>query len=83
MSNASAMLCERQVSHLALAPRADRKPPRHRARRPMVLAMDACGFGNCSNETECEAGMSQRDLYRRVPGSTGNFSNQNFLDFTG
>lgn len=52
--NASAMLfAAAKVSHLALLPqgrmeRADRV-------QELVRAMDAEGFGNCSNEAECEA----------------------------
>ena len=52
--NASAMLfVSAKVSHLALLPQG--RPEAARRARAMVLAMDACGFGNCSNETECEA----------------------------
>ncbi len=52
--NASAMLfVSAKVSHLALLPQG--RPEAARRARAMVQAMDACGFGNCSNETECEA----------------------------
>ncbi len=52
--NASAMLfVSAKVSHLAALPQG--KPEAARRAMAMVRQMDACGFGNCSNETECEA----------------------------
>lgn len=52
--NASAMLfVGAKVSHLALLPKG--KPEAARRAIQMIKAMDAIGFGNCSNETECEA----------------------------
>ena len=52
--NASAMLfVGAKVSHLALLPQG--KPEAARRAIEMIKAMDAIGFGNCSNETECEA----------------------------
>ncbi|MBI9078075.1 MAG: succinate dehydrogenase/fumarate reductase iron-sulfur subunit [Desulfatibacillum sp.] len=52
--NASAMLfVGAKVSQLALLPQG--RPEAARRALSMVLAMDACGFGNCSNERECEA----------------------------
>ncbi len=52
--NASAMLfVSAKVSHLTLLPQG--KPEAARRAIGMVRAMDACGFGNCSNERECEA----------------------------
>ena len=52
--NASAMLfVAAKVSHLALLPQG--QPERHRRAKQMVLQMDKEGFGNCSNEYECEA----------------------------
>jgi succinate dehydrogenase / fumarate reductase iron-sulfur subunit len=52
--NASAMLfVSAKVSHLALLPQG---APEAAARvAAMVNMMDSCGFGNCSNERECEA----------------------------
>lgn len=52
--NASAMLfVSAKVSHLALLPQGQ---PENRQRvLSMVEAMDAAGFGNCTNEFECEA----------------------------
>jgi len=52
--NASAMLfTAAKVSHLALLPQG--KPERARRVTGMVRAMDAEGFGNCTNTYECEA----------------------------
>jgi succinate dehydrogenase / fumarate reductase iron-sulfur subunit len=52
--NASAMLfVSAKVSQLALLPQGD--PERKKRAEAMVLAMDDLGFGNCSNEYECEA----------------------------
>ena len=52
--NASAMLfVSAKISQLALLPQG--KPEAARRALGMVKAMDACGFGNCSNERECEA----------------------------
>ncbi len=51
--NASAMLfTSAKVSHLALLPQG--RPEAARRVLSMVRAMDACGFGNCSNHRECE-----------------------------
>jgi succinate dehydrogenase / fumarate reductase iron-sulfur subunit len=52
--NASAMLfVSAKVSHLALLPQG--KPERRRRVINMVERMDKEGFGNCTNEAECEA----------------------------
>jgi succinate dehydrogenase / fumarate reductase, iron-sulfur subunit len=52
--NASAMLfVGAKVSHLALLPQGH--PERDHRVINMVEAMDAEGFGNCTNEAECEA----------------------------
>jgi len=51
--NASAMLfVSAKVSQFALLPQG--KPEAARRALGMVRAMDACGFGNCSNHRECE-----------------------------
>jgi succinate dehydrogenase / fumarate reductase, iron-sulfur subunit len=51
--NASAMLfVSAKISQLALLPQG--KPEAARRALDMVRAMDACRFGNCSNERECE-----------------------------
>jgi succinate dehydrogenase / fumarate reductase iron-sulfur subunit len=52
--NASAMLfVSAKIAHLALLPQG--QPERKRRVVSMVDAMDAAGFGNCTNELECEA----------------------------
>jgi succinate dehydrogenase / fumarate reductase iron-sulfur subunit len=52
--NASAMLfVSAKISHLALLPQG--KPEAARRALSMLDRMDELGFGNCSNETECEA----------------------------
>jgi succinate dehydrogenase / fumarate reductase iron-sulfur subunit len=52
--NASAMLfVSAKVSHLALLPQG--QPERRRRVLAMVEKMDAEGFGDCTNEYECEA----------------------------
>jgi len=52
--NASAMLfTAAKVSHLALMPQG--QPERMTRVLGMVAAMDAAGFGNCTNHGECEA----------------------------
>ncbi len=52
--NASAMLFTGgKISHLALLPQG--KPEADQRALAMVLKMDELGFGNCTNERECEA----------------------------
>lgn len=52
--NASAMLfVGAKISHLALLPHG--KPEAAKRALSMLRKMDELGFGNCSNETECEA----------------------------
>ncbi len=52
--NASAMLfVAAKVSHLGLLPQGD--PEREERVLNMVAAMDAAGFGGCTNHRECEA----------------------------
>jgi succinate dehydrogenase / fumarate reductase, iron-sulfur subunit len=52
--NASAMLfVSAKVSQLALLPQG--KPEAANRALGMLRQMDVCGFGNCSNERECEA----------------------------
>jgi succinate dehydrogenase / fumarate reductase iron-sulfur subunit len=80
--NASAMLFTgAKIAQLALLPQG--QPERYRRARDMVAAMDAAGFGNCTNHAECEAacpkGISidviarmNRDFMRaRLLGSKG------------
>ncbi len=52
--NASAMLfASAKISHLALLPQG--RPEAAQRALNMIREMDALGFGNCSNERECEA----------------------------
>ena len=52
--NASAMLfTSAKISHLALLPQG--RPEAAKRALSMVREMDRQGFGNCTNETECEA----------------------------
>jgi succinate dehydrogenase / fumarate reductase, iron-sulfur subunit len=52
--NAAAMLfAGAKISHLALLPQG--RPEAARRALQMVKTMDALGFGNCTNEAECEA----------------------------
>jgi succinate dehydrogenase / fumarate reductase iron-sulfur subunit len=52
--NASAVLfVSAKISHLAHLPQG--QPERRRRVLAMVESMDAEGFGNCTNEAECEA----------------------------
>ncbi len=65
--NASAMLfTSAKVSHLALLPQG--QPERDSRVLSMVRAMDEEGFGNCTNELECEAacprGVSAENIAR-------------------
>ncbi len=65
--NASAMLfVSAKVSHLALLPQG--QPERQRRVLRMVSQMDKEGFGNCSNEYQCEAacpkGISVQNIAR-------------------
>jgi succinate dehydrogenase / fumarate reductase iron-sulfur subunit len=65
--NASAMLfVAAKVSHLSLLPQGH--PERAKRAMDMVRQMDELGFGNCSNERECEAacpkGISIRNIAR-------------------
>jgi len=52
--NAAAMLfVSAKISHLALLPQG--KPEAAKRAMSMVCTMDELGFGNCTNERECEA----------------------------
>jgi len=57
--NASAMLfVGAKVSHLALLPQG--RPEQETRVRNMVNTMDGLGFGNCSNERECETACPKK-----------------------
>lgn len=65
--NAAAMLfVSAKISQLALLPQG--QPERKRRARAMVTTMDQEGFGNCTNERECEnvcpKGISIRNIAR-------------------
>jgi succinate dehydrogenase / fumarate reductase iron-sulfur subunit len=62
--NGSAMLfVAAKLAHLHDLPQG--QPERYRRTRAMVTAMDAAGFGNCSNHYECEAACP-KDISRDV-----------------
>lgn len=62
--NGSAMLfVAAKLSHLHNLPQG--QPERHHRTHAMVTAMDAAGFGNCSNHYECEAACP-KDIKRDV-----------------
>jgi len=63
--NASAMLfLSAKVSQLALLPQG--APERKDRARRMVLAHDVLGFGNCTNESECEAACPKEISVRNI-----------------
>lgn len=71
--NASAMLfVAAKISHLALLPQG--APERSRRALAMVAAMDAEGFGNCTNHFECSAACP-----KGIPVSTIARMNREFL----
>ena len=63
--NAAAMLfVAAKVSQLALLPQG--QPERSRRVLAMRSAMDAEGFGNCSNELECEAACPKEIKFANI-----------------
>ena len=61
--NASAMLfVSAKVSQFSLLPQG--KVESSERVVSMVNKMDELGFGNCTNEAECEASCPKRDFYR-------------------
>ena len=63
--NASAMLLvSAKISHLGRLPQG--QPERKRRALAMVRAMDAEGFGNCTNENECEAACPKEISVRNI-----------------
>jgi succinate dehydrogenase / fumarate reductase iron-sulfur subunit len=63
--NASAMLfVAAKVAHLAYLPQGD--PERGERARDMVAQMDAEGFGNCTNQYECEAACPKEISVRHI-----------------
>ena len=62
--NASAMLfVSAKASHLNLLPQGE--PEKHRRVLAMVRKMDEEGFGNCTNQYECEA-VCPKEITRKV-----------------
>jgi succinate dehydrogenase / fumarate reductase iron-sulfur subunit len=63
--NASAMLfLSAKVSHLALLPQG--KPEAAKRALSMLRKMDELGFGNCSNQAECEAVCPKEISIRKI-----------------
>ena len=63
--NASAMLfVSAKVSHLGLLPQGEVEKERRVV--SMVKTMDALGFGNCTNERECEAACPKEISYSNI-----------------
>ena len=63
--NASAMLfTAAKASQLALLPQG--QPERHQRAVRMVEAMDAAGFGNCTNERECEGNCPKQISFSHI-----------------
>ncbi|MBI3922275.1 MAG: succinate dehydrogenase/fumarate reductase iron-sulfur subunit [Armatimonadetes bacterium] len=63
--NASAMLfVGAKVSQLALLPQG--QPERERRALSLVTSMDDAGFGNCTNESECEAACPKEISVRNI-----------------
>jgi succinate dehydrogenase / fumarate reductase iron-sulfur subunit len=80
--NASAMLfLSAKVSQLALLPHG-RPEAAHRA-LGMVRAMDACGFGNCSNHRECEKTCPKEIAIVHIARSNREFFKASFVSREG
>ncbi len=76
--NSAAMLFTgAKISHLALLPQGG--PERHLRALNMVKAMDSLGFGNCSNEYECEAVCPKEIKISNIARMNREFLKANFL----
>jgi succinate dehydrogenase / fumarate reductase iron-sulfur subunit len=76
--NASAMLfVGAKVSHLALLPQGF--PEAAGRALAMVRKMDECGFGNCTNETECEAECPKEISIRNIARLNREYIKAGFL----
>jgi succinate dehydrogenase / fumarate reductase iron-sulfur subunit len=76
--NASAMLfVGAKISHLTLLPQG--KPEAAKRALAMLRKMDALGFGNCSNETECEAVCPKSVSITNIARFNREFLKANFL----
>jgi succinate dehydrogenase / fumarate reductase iron-sulfur subunit len=80
--NASAMLfTSAKVSHLAFLPQG--QPERRRRVLKMVRAMDAEGFGNCTNTYECEAVCPAEISASLIAKLNREYAAANFLEKAG
>ena len=76
--NASAMLfVSAKISHLTLLPQG--KPEAAKRALALLQKMDALGFGNCSNETECEAVCPKSISITNIARFNREFLKANFL----
>ena len=76
--NASAMLFTgARVSHLALLPQG--KPEAAKRALAMVARMDELGFGNCTNERECEAECPKQITVTHIARLNREFLKAGFL----
>jgi len=76
--NASAMLfVGAKVSHLGLLPQG--RPEAVRRVQAMVSKMDALGFGNCTNEAECEAACPKEISITNIARLNREFLKAKFL----
>ena len=77
--NASAMLfVAAKVSHLSLLPQG--QPERNKRARHMVAAMDAEGFGGCTNTYECEAACPKQISVRFIARLNREFMRSSWSD---
>lgn len=75
--NASAMLfVGAKISHLGLLPQG--RPEARTRVQSMIRAMDRLGFGNCSNETECEAQCPKSISIREIARMNREFVKASF-----
>ena len=76
--NASAMLfVGAKVSHLGLLPQG--RPEAAKRVQSMVSTMDALGFGNCTNEAECEAACPKEISITNIARLNREFLKAKFL----
>ena len=76
--NASAMLfVAAKLGHLSHLPQGS--PERYRRARAMVDAMDAAGFGNCTNHYECEAACPKEISVRWIARMNRDFAKASLI----
>lgn len=79
--NASAMLfVSAKVSHLNQLPQG--QPERYSRARNMVLKMDSEGFGNCTNEYQCEAACPKDISVENIARMNKDFAKASLLSET-